>query len=83
MAAELPIDDEVPRENMPAEGTAKVARLVAMAKGFLPECRCRVQDFPSEPGMACMKLSCFLACWFSEKLPSLKQGSFLGKHIPI
>lgn len=68
MAAELPIDDEVPRENMPAEGTAKVARLVAMAKGFLPECRCRVQDFPSEPGMACMKLSCFLACWFSEKV---------------
>ena len=39
MAAELPIDDEVPRENMPAEGTAKVARLVAMAKGFLPKCK--------------------------------------------
>ena len=39
IAAELPIDDEMPHENMPAEGTAKVARLVAMAKGFLPKCK--------------------------------------------
>ncbi|CAL1161230.1 unnamed protein product [Cladocopium goreaui] len=54
MAAELPIDDEVAHGNMPAKGT-KVAKLVATAKGFLPECK--VQDFPPEPEMACMKMA--------------------------
>jgi len=78
MAAEL--DDEVAHGNMPAKGT-KVEKLVAMAKGFLPECK--VQDFPPEPEMACMKMSCFMSCWFAEKNPSLMQGSFLAKHIHI
>ena len=65
MAAELPIDDEVAHGNMPAKGT-KVEKLIAMAKGFLPECK--VQDFPPEPEMACMKMSCFMSCWFAEKI---------------
>ena len=41
MAAELPIDDEVAHGNMPAKGT-KVAKLVAMAKGFCLSVRCKI-----------------------------------------
>ena len=54
MAAELPID-EVAHGNMPVKGT----------KGFLPECK--VQDFPPEPEMACMKISCFFVMLVCRK----------------
>lgn len=78
MAAELPID-EVAHGNMPAKGT-KVAKLVAMAKGFLPECK--VQDFPPEPEMACMKISCFLSCWFAEKVSKPEARLIFGEAYP-
>ena len=82
MAAEL--DDEVAHGNMPAKGT-KVEKLVAMAKGFLPECK--VQDFPPEPEMALhenVMLYVMLVCRknpkpdarliFGEAYPYLKGG---------
>ena len=79
MAAELPIDDEVAHGNMPAKGT-KVAKLVATAKGFLPECK--VQDFPPEPEMACMKMSCFMSCWFAEKNSKPDARLIFGEAYP-
>lgn len=79
MAAELPIDDEVAHGNMPAKGT-KVAKLVAMAKGFLPECK--VQDFPPEPEMACMKMSCFMSCWFAERISKPDARLIFGEAYP-
>ena len=79
MAAELPIDDEVAHGNMPAKGT-KVAKLVAMAKGFLPECK--VQDFPPEPEMACMKMPCFMSCWFAERISKPDARLIFGEAYP-